>query len=72
MSFQDLYNPTKVQPETVAVAPEHPEDNKKEGITSMEFYIKTVDKDAAGSNQMGIAVWKPSRARQLAEKGRKY
>ena len=53
ISLQDLYNPTNVQSETVAVVSEHPGDNKKEGITPMEFHIKTVDEDAAGSNQMG-------------------
>ena len=63
MSVQDLYNPTNVQPETVAVALEHPGDNEKEGITPMELHIKTVDEDAAGSYQMRIAVSKPSTAR---------
>ena len=38
----------------------------------MEFNIKAVDEDAAVSNQVGIAVSKPSRTRQLMEKGRKY
>ena len=38
----------------------------------MEFHIKADDKDAAGSNQVGIGVSRPSRARQLTEKGRKY
>ena len=38
----------------------------------MEFHIKAVDEDAAGSNQVGITVSRPSRAMQLTEKGRKY
>ena len=38
----------------------------------MEFHIKADDEDAAGSNQLGIAVSRPSRARQLTKKGRKY
>ena len=38
----------------------------------MEFHIKADDEDAAGTNHVGIAVSKPSRARQLTEKGRKY
>ena len=38
----------------------------------MEFHIKADDEDAAGSNQVGIAVSRPSRARQLIEKGTKY
>ena len=38
----------------------------------MESHIKADDEDAAGSNQVGIAVSRPSRARQLTKKGRKY
>ena len=38
----------------------------------MEFHIKADDEDAAGSNQVVIAVSRPSRAKQLTEKGRKY
>ena len=38
----------------------------------MEFHIKADDEDAAGSTQVGIAVSRPSRTRQLTEKGRKY
>ena len=38
----------------------------------MEFHIKANDEDAAGSNQVDIAVSRASRARQLTEKGRKY
>ena len=38
----------------------------------MEFYIKDVDGDAAGNNQVRIAGSRTSRARQLTEKGRKY
>ena len=55
-----------------AVAPEHHGGNETEGIKLMEFHIKADDEDAAGTNHMGIAVSKPSRARQLTEKGRKY
>ena len=72
MSVQDLYNQTNVQLETGAVASEHHGDNETEGIKPMEFHIKADDEDAAGSNQVGIAVSRPSRARQLTEKGRKY
>ena len=72
MSVQDLYNQANVQLERGAVASEHHADNETEGIKSMEFHIKADDEDAAGSNQMGIAVSRPSRARQLTEKGRKY
>ena len=43
-----------------------------EVMKQKEFHIKAVDENAAGSNQMGIAVSRPSRARQLTEKGRKY
>ena len=38
----------------------------------MEFHIKADDEDAAGSNQVVIAVSRPSSAKQLTEKGRKY
>ena len=38
----------------------------------MEFHIKDDDEDATGSTQVGIAVSRPSRTRQLTEKGRKY
>ena len=72
MSVQDLYNQTNVQLETGAVASEHHGDNETEGIKPMEFHIKADDEDAAGSNQVGIAVSRPSRTRQLTEKGRKY
>ena len=72
MSVQDLYNQTNVQLERGAVSSKHDGDNETEGIKPMEFYIKAVDEDAAGSNQVGIAVSRPSRARQLTEKGRKY
>ena len=72
ISLQDLYNQTNVQLETGAVASEHHGDNETEGIKPMEFHIKADDEDAAGSNQVGIAVSRPSRARQLTEKGRKY
>ena len=34
----------------------------------MEFHIKADDEDAAGSNQVGIAVSRPSRARQLTKR----
>ena len=63
MSVQDLYNQTNVQLETGAVASEHHGDNETEGIKPMEFHIKADDGDAAGSNQVGIAVSRPSRAR---------
>ena len=38
----------------------------------MEFHIKADDDDVAGSNQVDIAVSRPSSNRQLTEKGRKY
>ena len=38
----------------------------------MEIHIKANDEDAAGSNQVGIAVSRSSGARHLTEKGRKY
>ena len=38
----------------------------------MEFHIKADDEDATGSTRVGIAVSRPSRTRQLTEKGRKY
>ena len=72
MSVQDLYNQTNVQLETGAVASEHHGDNETEGIKPMEFHIKADDENAAESNQVGIAVSRPSRTRQLTEKGRKY
>ena len=72
MSVQDLYNQKNVQLETGAVASEHHGDNETEGIKPMEFHIKAVDEDASGSNQVDIAVSRPSRTRQLTEKGRKY
>ena len=68
ISLQDLYNQTNVQLETGAVASEHHGDNETEGIKPMEFHIKADDEDAAGSNQVGIAVSRPSRVRQLTGK----
>ena len=47
-------------------------DNVTEGIKPMEFHVNADDEDAAGSKQVGIVVSRPSRARQLTEKGRKY
>ena len=47
-------------------------DNETEGIKQMEFHIKADDDDVAGSNQVDIAVSRPSSNRQLTEKGRKY
>ena len=38
----------------------------------MEFHIKADDDDVAGSNQVGMVVSRPSRARQLTEKRRTY
>ena len=55
-----------------AAASEHHGDNETEGIKAMEFYIKDVDGDAAGNNQVGIAGSRTSRARQLTEKGRMH
>ena len=72
ISAQDLYNQTNVQLEKWAVASEHHGDNETEGIKPMEFHIKADDEDAAESNQVGIAVSRPSRARQLTENRRKY
>ena len=72
MSVQDLYNQTNVQLEKGAVASEHHGNNGTEEIKPMEFHIKADDEDAAESNQVGIALSRPSRARQLTEKGRKY
>ena len=66
MSVQDLYN------QAVEVASEYDRDNEAEGLKPMEFHIKAADEDADGSNQVRIAVSRPSRARQLTEKGRKY
>ena len=63
MSVQDLYNQTNVQLGTGVLASEHHGDNETEGIKPMEFHIKGDDGDAAGSNQVGIAVSRPSRAR---------
>ena len=45
---------------------------KTEGIKPIESHVKGDDEDAAGSNQVGIAVSRPSRVRQLIEKRRKY
>ena len=72
MSVQNLYNQTNVQLEKGVVASEHHGDNETEGIKPMEFHIKADDEDAAESNQVGIAVSRPSSTRQLTEKGRKY
>ena len=72
MSVQDLYNRTSVQLERGVVASEHHGDNETEGTKLMEFHIKDVDEGASGSNQVGMAGSRPSRARQLTEKGRKY
>ena len=63
MSVQDLCNQTNVQLGTGVLASEHHGDNETEGIKPMEFHIKGDDGDAAGSNQVGIAVSRPSRAR---------
>ena len=52
-SVQDLCNQTNVQ---------HG-DNETEGIKPMEFHIKADNGDSAGSNQEGIAVSRPTRAR---------
>ena len=38
----------------------------------MEFHIKADDDDVAGSNQVGMVVSRPNRARQLTEKRRTY
>ena len=38
----------------------------------MEFHIKADDEDAAGVNQVGIAVSRLNRDRQLTEKRRNY
>ena len=72
MSVQDLYNQANVQLKRGAVASEHHRNNETEGIKLTEFHIKAADEDAAGSNQVGIAGSRLSRARQLTEKGRKY
>ena len=72
MAVQDLYNQINVQLEIGAAASEHHADNETEGIKPMEYHIKAADEDAAGSNQVGIAISRPSRARQLTEKGREY
>ena len=72
MSVQDLYDQATVQLERGVPASEHHRDNKTEGIKPIEFQIKAVDEDAAGSNQVGIAGSRSSRARQLTDKGRKY
>ena len=67
MSAQDLYSQTNVQLEKGAVASEHHRDNETEGIKLMEFHMKLDDENADGSNQVGIAVSRPSMARQLTE-----
>ena len=38
----------------------------------MKFHIKAVDEDDARSSHVGMAVSRPSRARQLTKKGGKY
>ena len=38
------------------------------GIKPIESHVKGDDEDAAGSNQVGIAVSRPSRVRQLTGK----
>ena len=63
LSVQDLYNQANVQLETRGIASEHHGDNETEGLKPIEFHIKADDSDAAGSNQVGIAVSRPSRAR---------
>ena len=70
ISLQDLYNQTNVQLETGAVASKHHGDNETEGIKPMEFHIKADDEDAAGSNQVGIAVSRPS-SQAVDRKGKK-
>ena len=72
MPVQDLYNQTNVQLETGAAASEHHGDNETEETKLTEFHFKADDEDAPGSNQVGIAVSRPSRTRQLTEKSRKY
>ena len=72
MYVQDLYNQTSAQLEAGAVASEHHGDNETEGIKPIEFHVKGDDEDAAGSNQVGKALSRPSTTRQLTEKGRKY
>ena len=68
VSVLDLYNQANVQLEAGAVASEHHGDNETERIKPMEFHIKADDEDTAGSNQLGIDVSRPSRARQLTRK----
>ena len=65
MFVQDLHNQTNVPLETGAVASEHNGDKEIEGIKPMEFHIKADDEHTARSNQVGTAVSRQSRARQL-------
>ena len=67
-----MYNQVNVQLERGTAELEHDRDNETEGINPMKFHIKAVDEGAAGSNQAGIAGSRPSRARRLTEKERKY
>ena len=53
-----------------AVASEHHGDNETQEIKLMEFHIKAVDEDAAGSNQVDIAVSRPS-SQAVDRKGKK-
>ena len=70
--MQDLYDQATVQLERGVPASEQYRDNETEGIKPIEFQVKAVDEDAAGSNQVGIAGSRSSRARQLTDKRRKY
>ena len=63
ISVQDSYNQANVQLKRGAATSENYRNNETEGIKLTVFHIKAVDEDAAGSNQLGIAGSRLSRAR---------